>query len=117
MLQIILLHILRQVINLHLKTKTSEHSEWPVLRANAWVGVVKAYGITMGTQPKSQLAHGAGTRQAPSTAVLLDRFTLSDKTGTATPYAAKHSSMGTPGAAMPQPASLSGPNNVPSPFL
>lgn len=29
-LQIILLHVLGQVINLYEKTETSEHSEWPV---------------------------------------------------------------------------------------
>lgn len=42
-----------------------------------WVSVVKAYNITIGTQPKSQLAHGASIRQPPSTGVLLDRLTLS----------------------------------------
>ena len=79
MLQIILLHILGQVINLHLKTKTSAHSEWPVLQANTWVGVVKAYDITTGTQPKSQLSRGASTRQAPNTAVPPERLTLPDR--------------------------------------
>lgn len=61
MLQIILLHILGQVINLHLKTKTSEHSKWPVLWANTGVGVVQFYNITMGTQTVTA-ACGAGTR-------------------------------------------------------
>lgn len=39
--------------------------------------MVKTYDTTIGTQPKSQLAHGASVTQAPSTAVLLDRLTLS----------------------------------------
>lgn len=77
-LQIILLHVLGQVINLHLKTKTSERSERHLLRGNTCVDVVKAYS-TMGTQPKSHPVRGAGTSQVPNTAGLPDRLPLSER--------------------------------------